>query len=128
MRRDCLEVNLPGNILGNPRSRRKESVVVFDADMKNPHVKAQYFLDECPKMSWELAMLWHEILSLSCFSIWLCDPVIYCNDKLGLVVAINFFIQNHMGEDEVDEYCASVINVYYHFRTVRGPTIYNRYK
>jgi hypothetical protein len=71
-------------------------------------------------------LLLSDLLSLGVFSVWLCDPVSFQNDVNGCFDAIYHFLSVHCGLEGLKR--ADLYNVYHHFHSKRGPSVYNRYK
>ena len=103
-----------------PRPHDSDYVIVFEDTRSGIAGK------RCKSLPRETALLLSDLLSLGVFSVWVCDPVIFRNDIKGLFEAIYHFLAVHCELEGLRR--PDLYNVYHHYASKRGPTVYNRYK
>ena len=119
-KRRCKELNLPACVIGRPRSQDGSHVIVFEGTKSAPVDPKGKSL---PK---EITLLLSDLLRLGAVSVWICNPVAFPNDVDGLFECIYHFIESHCKCEDLHR--PDLYNVYHHYASKRGPTVYYRYK
>jgi hypothetical protein len=120
VKRQCRECHFPACVTGRPWPTDNDPIIVFE------NTKTGNADGRCKCLPKETCSLLSDLLSLGVFSVWLCDPVSFQNDVNGCFDAIYHFLSVHCGLEGLKR--ADLYNVYHHFHSKRGPSVYNRYK
>lgn len=120
VKRRCKECSFHACSTARPRPHDSDHVIVFE------DTRSGIADERCKSLPRETALLLSDLLSLGVFSVWMCDPVTFRNDIKGTFEAIYHFLAVHCELEGLRR--PDLYNVYHHYASKRGPTVYNRYK